>query len=234
MTTQNEIAHRVVESILAQQLAPGARLGEQELADLFEVSRTMVREALMQLQARGFVEVRPRRGWYVVEPSVDEARDAFAARRIVESGILSQPDAAPAEGRSLQSVALALRRHIDQERQAIQGTNTATRAFLLADFHVCLAENLGHRLLCDVLRDLTARTTLAATLYQSTHDARQSCDEHAAIVEALEVGDLPLARERMLAHIGHVEDALSAEVPAPEDRLRQALTPVSASRKAPG
>jgi DNA-binding GntR family transcriptional regulator len=229
MTTQHEIAHRVVESILAQQLAPGARLGEQELADLFQVSRTMVREALMQLQARGFVEVRPRRGWYVVEPSVAEARDAFAARRIVESGILSQPEAAPAEGRSLQSVALALRRHIDQERQAIQGTNNATRAFLLADFHVCLAENLGHRLLCDVLRDLTARTTLAATLYQSTHDARQSCDEHAAIVEALEVGDLPLARERMLAHIGHVEDALSAEVPAREDRLRQALTPVSAS-----
>lgn len=231
MTTQNEIAQRVVESILAQQLAPGARLGEQELADLFQVSRTMVREALMQLQARGFVEVRPRRGWYVVEPSVDEARDAFAARRIVESGILNPPDAVPEEGRSLQSVALALRRHIDQERQAIQGTNTATRAFLLADFHVCLAENLGHRLLCDVLRDLTARTTLAATLYQSTHDARQSCDEHAAIVEALEAGDLPLARTRMLAHIGHVEDALSAEVPAREDRLRQALTPVSAARK---
>ena len=56
-------------------------------------------------------------------------------------------------------------------------------------------------------------------------------DEHAAIVEALEVGNLPLARERMLAHIGHVEDALSAEVPAREDRLRQALTPVSAAHK---
>ena len=41
-----------------------------------------VREALMQLQARGFVEVRSRRGWYVVEPSVEDARDAFSARRI--------------------------------------------------------------------------------------------------------------------------------------------------------
>jgi DNA-binding GntR family transcriptional regulator len=232
MTTQSEIAQRVVESILAQQLAPGERLGEQELADLFHVSRTMVREALMQLQARGFVEVRPRRGWYVVEPSVAEARDAFAARRIVEAGILTQTGEAPPEGRSLQSVALALRRHIDQERQAIQGDNAATRAFMLADFHVCMAENLGHRLLCGVLRDLTARTTLAATLYQSTHDARQSCDEHAAIVEALEAGDLVLARQRMLDHIGHVENALSAEVPTREGRLQQALTPVSAARRA--
>ena len=226
MTTQNEIAQRVVESILAQQLAPGERLGEQELADLFQVSRTMVREALMQLQARGFIEVRPRRGWYVVEPSVQDARDAFSARRIVEAGLLGPEGEAPAEGRPLQQVARALRQHIEQEREAIRQGNAATRAFMLADFHVCLAENLGHRLLCDVLRDLTARTTLAATLYQSSHDARQSCDEHAAIVEALEADDLALARQRMLDHIGHVENALSADVPAREGRLRQALSPV--------
>ncbi len=82
------IAERVVEAILAQKLAPGERLGEQALAENFSVSRTMVREALMQLQARGFVEVQSRRGWYVVEPSAEEARDAFSARRIVEAGIL--------------------------------------------------------------------------------------------------------------------------------------------------
>ena len=69
------IAERVVEAILAQKLAPGERLGEQQLAENFGVSRTMVREALMQLQARGFVAVQSRRGWFVVEPSVDEARD---------------------------------------------------------------------------------------------------------------------------------------------------------------
>ena len=86
---QTQIAQQVVESILAQKLSPGERLGEQELADLFGVSRTLVREALMQLQARGFVEVRSRRGWYVVEPSVEDARDAFSARRIIESGILA-------------------------------------------------------------------------------------------------------------------------------------------------
>ena len=71
----------------------------------------------------------------------------------------------------MQSVIRTLRRHIVQEQQAIDGADAATRAFLLADFHVCLAECMGHRLLCDVLRDLTARTTLAATLYQSQHDA---------------------------------------------------------------
>lgn len=222
-SSQTEIAQQVVESILAQKLAPGERLGEQDLADLFGVSRTLVREALMQLQARGFVEVRSRRGWYVVEPSVDDARDAFSARRIVEAGILTS---AGDEGRSLQAVTRRLRQHIADEKNAIEGADAAARAFLLADFHVCLAESMGHRSLTDVLRDLTARTTLAASLYQSRHEASQSCQEHEAIVEALESGNLPLARDRLLAHIGHVEEALRPDTPRIHDRLRDSLSPV--------
>ena len=54
MASQVDIAQRVVEAILSQKLAPGERLGEQDLANMFGVSRTLVREALMQLQARGF------------------------------------------------------------------------------------------------------------------------------------------------------------------------------------
>ena len=225
MASQSEIAQSVVEAILAQKLAPGERLGEQELADLYGVSRTLVREALMQLQARGFVEVRTRKGWYVVEPSVEQARDAFAARRAVESGLLRQ-----AEGLPLQAAVRRLRRHVQDERAAIESADAATRAFILADFHVCLAECLGHRLLSDMLRDLTARTTLAATLYQSTHDAEQSNAQHAEIVAALEAGELERAAGLMLRHIGDVEAALGPSVPGradPRERLRATLAPVA-------
>jgi len=221
--SQTQIAQQVVESILAQKLAPGERLGEQELADLFGVSRTLVREALMQLQARGFVEVRSRRGWYVVEPSVEDARDAFSARRIIESGILADA------GRPLQAVTRRLRSHIADEQQAIEGANAATRAFLLADFHVCLAETMGHRSLSDILRDLTARTTLAASLYQSRHEASQSCAEHERIVAALERGDTEGAKALLLEHIGMVERSLeirATETEEPGDRLRATLAPV--------
>jgi len=227
--TPTTIAERVVEAILAQKLAPGERLGEQNLAENFSVSRTMVREALMQLQARGFVEVQSRRGWYVVQPSAEEARDAFAARRIVEAGILAEA------GRPLAKVIRNLREHVADEKRAIAGADAATRAFLLADFHVCLADQMGHRLLVDVLRDLTARTTLAATLFQSKHEASQSCAEHAAIVAALEVGDTKRARQLMLQHIGNVEEALQVEVEAAPEagvRLRATLAPVVLPRAA--
>jgi DNA-binding GntR family transcriptional regulator len=220
---QKQIAQQVVESILAQKLVPGERLGEQELADLYGVSRTLVREALMQLQARGFVEVRTRKGWYVVEPSFEEARDAFAARRVIETGLLRDA------GKPMQSVIRRLRKHIAEEREAIESGDAAVRTFLLADFHVCLTECLGHRLLADVLRDLTVRTSLVASLYQSTHDARQSCADHAAIVAALAAGDVKRAEALMLAHIGSVQDALHESAAASGDareRLRASLAPL--------
>jgi DNA-binding GntR family transcriptional regulator len=187
------------------------------------VSRTLVREALMQLQARGFVEVRPRKGWYVVEPSFDEAREAFAARRVIETGMLRDA------GRPLQSAIKRLRQHVADERQAIREGDAATRTFLLADFHVCLAECAGNRLLADVMRDLTARTTLVALLYQSTHDAQQSCDEHAAIVDALAKGDTARAEKLMARHIGNVQGGLNESATSEGEelaRLRASLTPL--------
>jgi len=224
MTSQAEIAQRVVEAILARKLSPGERLGEQELADLFGVSRTLVREALMQLQARGFVEVRSRKGWYVVEPSFAQARDAFSARRVIETGLLRQA------GQPLQTVIRRLRRHVADERAAIEGGDAATRTFLLADFHVCLADCLGNRLLTDVIRDLTARTTLVASLYQSTHDAQQSCDDHERIVAALAAGELEAAQRLMAQHIGSVQESLdesSAGSGDARERLRATLAPIA-------
>jgi DNA-binding GntR family transcriptional regulator len=83
--------------------------------------------------------------------------------------------------------------------------------------------------LCGLLRDLTARTTLVASLYQSTHDARRSCDDHAQIVAALAGGRPEQAARLMLVHIGDVENALgkSAAVVDPRERLRASLTPLA-------
>lgn len=214
-------------AIIEQAVQPGQKLPEDSIGRQFGVSRTLVREALMQLQARGFVEVRARRGWYVVEPSFEQARDAFAARRAVEAGLLRE---AEGTGRPLQAVVRRLRSHLQEERAAVQGADTATRALLLAEFHVCLAECLGHKVLADMLRDLTARTTLAATLYQSTHEAQQSNAQHAQIVAAIERAQWQRAAELMTAHIGDVEAALgdAARPDDPRERLRKTLAPMKA------
>ncbi|MFT9377083.1 GntR family transcriptional regulator [Komagataeibacter saccharivorans] len=62
------IEDRIIRAALSGHIAPGERLGEKDLSQIFNVSRTLVREAMMRLQARGIVEVSPRRGWLVIEP----------------------------------------------------------------------------------------------------------------------------------------------------------------------
>lgn len=224
MTTATHISNRIIEAVMAQKLAPGARLGEQQLAMLFDCSRTVVREALMRLSTRGIVTVSPRRGWYVIEPSQDEAREAFEARRVIEAGLIRHAPRADADA------IRRLRHHLQRERAAVAGKDVGTRSFLLGDFHVCLAECLGNGLLADTLRDFTARTTLIAMRYQSSHDAAASCADHVRIVAALARGDAAEAEALMLAHIGSVQSALRPPASAdPLDPLRTALSPMASA-----
>ena len=162
-----QIDRVIVDAILSGTIRAGTRLGEQALATLFEVSRTSVREALIRLETRGILQVSPRRGWFVIEPSLEEAQEAFQARRAVELGILHTNETAGPV------VAERLRDHIRRERDAIRSDDVGARSYLLGDFHVCMAEACGHRCLTDMLRDLTARTVLISALYQSTHDAQE-------------------------------------------------------------
>lgn len=228
-STATDISQRIIDAVLAQKLAPGTRLGEQQLALLFDCSRTIVREALTRLAARGIVTVSARRGWYLIAPSQDEAREAFEARRVIELGLIRGR-------RPLDKPALTrLRKHLAQEKAALRGDDVGARSFLLGDFHVCLAECLGNSLLADTLRDYTARTTLIAMLYQSSHDAAQSCQEHVAIVAALEQGDAARAEALMAAHLASVQSALQLETQAddPLQQLREALSPMGQAASAP-
>jgi DNA-binding GntR family transcriptional regulator len=191
---------------------------------LFDCSRTIVREALTRLAARGIVTVSARRGWFVIEPSQDEAREAFEARRVIELGLIRSHGSA---GRIDKAALRPLKAHLQREKAALKESDVGNRSFLLGDFHVCLAECLGNTLLADTLRDYTARTTLIAMLYQSTHDAVQSCEDHVQIVAALERGDHAGAEALMAAHIGTVQSALRVQAPTdPLAQLRDALAPL--------
>ena len=220
----SEISARIVEAVMAQKLAPGSRLGEQQLAMLFDCSRTIVREALTRLAARGIVTVSARRGWFVIEPSQDEAREAFEARHVIELGLIRS---AGRTGKIEKTALRQLKAHLQREKAALKESDVGNRSFLLGDFHVCLAECLGNTLLADTLRDYTARTTLIAMLYQSTHDAVQSCEDHVRIVAALERGDHAAAEALMAEHIGTVQSALRVQAPTdPLAQLRDALAPL--------
>ena len=79
-TTGEQIAKQLGQAILQGRYAPGERVGEQSVAELYSLSRGPVRDALRILERQGLVEIRPRRGAYVVELALNDVADIFNVR----------------------------------------------------------------------------------------------------------------------------------------------------------
>ncbi len=79
-TTGEQIAKQLGQAILQGRYAPGERIGEQAVAEMYSLSRGPVRDALRILERQGLVEIRPRRGAYVIELALNDVADIFNVR----------------------------------------------------------------------------------------------------------------------------------------------------------
>ena len=199
-SSTQRIVEAIVEAIVERRLMPGTKLVEAQLGELFSVSRTVVRQALNQLSRDRLVVLEPARGAFVARPGIDEARQVFQARQLIEAAIVRELCA-----RVTTAQIAALRAHLRHEREAVARTDVSGRTRLLADFHVVLARMLGNEVLAELLADLLSRSSLIALMYQSSHSAEHSQDEHVALVDALERHDVRAAVRLMEQHLDHVE-----------------------------
>ncbi|GMV74645.1 MAG: GntR family transcriptional regulator [Rubrivivax sp.] len=207
----DRIVEAVTTAIVERRLMPGTKLVEQQIADVFSVSRTVVRQALNRLSRDRLVTLEPARGAFVAKPSIDEARQVFEVRRLLEGGMVRQL------ARVITDAQLAeLRAHLRDERQAVARDDVSGRTRLLADFHVVLARLLGNEVLAQLIADLLSRSQLIALMYQSGHSADHSQAEHVEIVQALERRDGRLAARLMEQHITSVERNLRLDPRSPD------------------
>ena len=205
------IVESITSAIVERRLAPGTKLAEQKLADIFGVSRTLVRQALNQLSRDRLVTLEPARGAFVATPSVEEARQVFEVRAMLEAALARQLAA-----RITDAQLRELRQHLADERAAVARTDVPGRTRLLADFHVVLARMLGNEVLAQLLEDLLSRSSLISLMYQSSHSAEASRQEHEAVVEALARRDGRAAAKLMQDHLSSVERNLRLDPAAPD------------------
>ncbi len=218
-STTGFIVEALTKAIVEHRLQPGSKLAEQKLADHFGVSRTLVRQALFQLSQNRLITMEPARGAFVAAPSVNEARQVFAVRRMLEAEMTRafMREVTPAK---LQ----ALKDHLAEEQGAVIREDVPGRTELLRDFHVRIAELMGNEVLAQLLGELISRCALITLMYQTHSAAEHSSEEHAAIVSAMAAGDETLAVQLMNDHLAHVEASLTFDRKVPTHDIALALS----------
>ena len=211
-----EIAQDLTTAIVEKRLPPGTWLREEALGRVYGVSRTKIRAALLTLSKEKLIEMIPDKGAFVSKPSVQEAREVFGIRRLLESEVVRQLTAT-AKPKDYQ----ALEQHVRAERAALRKApaDGTVREKLLGDFHVALAEATGNHTLAELVRELVARSSLIAMLYHSSNDSHCSHDEHASFLRLCRSGDTAAAVACMTDHLNRIEANLQLSPERPDRQL---------------
>ncbi len=183
--------------ILSGRLLPGERLDEQVLAARFVVSRTPVREALMQLSSAGLVQIRPRQGAFVARLSIRQI--VAMAEFLTELESLAAEYAArrmtPEERRQLRQI-------WDESAACVASLEVERYAECNRCFHEAIYAGSRNEYLAQQLITIRARIRLYQRYpFQQPGEIANSFAEHGRIVEAIHEGMADQVRAQMRAHL---------------------------------
>lgn len=219
------IASQLLELIALKKLTPGDRLPpERQLADLLEVSRPSLREALHTLQAQGLVQIKHGQGTFVQEPlvaqeirasvmsSTHELNELYDAREVLEV-----PASKWAAAKATKEDIRVLRATLNQidSISATSPIDYDQLQILDAKFHLTIVEIAGNRFInqtLNVLQDVM-KMSMETTL-KIPGRSEVSRTEHSAILAAIESGDGNLAAKITHQHISGARATALADAKA--------------------
>lgn len=184
--------------IIRNELAPGARVSESEIAAQYGLSRQPVREAFIKLAEDGLVEVRPQRGTYVRKISIVSVMDARFVREAIEADVVRLVARA-----SDAALVRELRRQIDAQRE-VAGSDP--RAFVPLDdrFHRTLAEAAGKPFGWRVIEGMKSQMDRVRQLSTLQFPMERLISQHSAIADAIAEGDADRAETAMRTHLREI------------------------------
>lgn len=205
---ESRVARRLADAIFEHRLPPGTKLPEADLCRIFGTTRGVVRKVFSRLAGEQLLELVPNRGAFVAKPTVDQTREVYEVRRILETGVVRalaqrRPPAGHARGWTD-----ALRRQIAEEREANRVGDTSRYIRLAGQFHLDLAAATGNDALAAHLKRVVAQTSLMVALYDVPGTNTCSFHEHLEILGAIEAGDYDRAERSMDEHLVGIERQL--------------------------
>lgn len=218
-TTDAEMYRRLSGAIADNRLPPGAKLTEENLAQFFNVSRARIRELLRDLSRERLVEIKPNRGAFVASPSIEETRQIYQARRVIEGAMIG-----PLIERITPGQLKELRDKITEEKEAWDRDDRPHAIRCSREFHLKLVQFGGNEILTEMMQTVISRASLAAALYSERHNPGCHCQDHFEIVDAINRGDVAMSEKLLLDHLQQIEDRMrlteDPEQVSIEDALR--------------
>lgn len=186
VTAQEAAIHSLRDWLMTGRLAPGSRISQRDTADLLGCSIVPVREALKTLTAEGQVEYIPQRGFFVARLDLDELRETYRIREILESEAIRQ--AVPNIGAEQLAALTSLENSI---RQASARADLTTMIQANRRLHFMLYESSSMPRLVNLVRimwDLTDRYRIF--YYRDAKNRTRVNAEHRRILKAVASGDV--------------------------------------------
>lgn len=219
VSTAEEIVSRLTDAVHEHRLRPGMKLSEDDVGEIFGVSRTVVRQALRSLAHGGLVHIERNRGAFVAKPSIKEAREVFEARALLEPRT-----ACAAAERILPADISLLESHIEQEHMALADGKAGQALKLSGLFHIEIARIADQQTIEAFLRQLISRSSLVIAMYWQRRNALCESHAHHALLEAFKEKDGASAEELMKGHLLDLVSQLDLrELPESTTSLRDAL-----------
>lgn len=208
----DELADALRQMVADGALPLGVRINEVELADRLGVSRTPLREGLYRLAADGFVESRPRLGFFVQALDASTASQLYGMRAVLDPAALELAGVPPrASLERLRAINTALGAAVSDVEAIID---------LDDSWHLELIGGCPNRILLGLIQQFMKRTRPLERAYCRDHqNVDVMMSEHARISERLESGDLEGAvsalRQNMQSGIEPILRWLSERRPSP-------------------
>lgn len=183
--------------IVSNELPAGSNYLETELAAMLDMSRTPVREATLMLEAQGLLEVRPRRGVRILSISPDDMEEIYQILTELECLAAERVAASGASAADL----LPLSEATDRMEASLKTDDREAWAAADEDFHERLVDLAGSTRLKSIISTYNdqVRRARALTLYIRPIPTKSNQD-HRALISALEMGDVKLARKLHREH----------------------------------
>ncbi|MES2866915.1 GntR family transcriptional regulator [Microbacterium profundi] len=211
MAENSDVRTQLRDAILRGAYAPRQRLIEADLAEEYGASRFTLRNALIQLEAEGLIELQPNRGARVREITVREAIEITEIRQSVESLVAARA----AEKASEEQIGF-LRRLGEDMREAVDQGELMRYSELNATLHGTLREIAEHTAANRVLEQLNGQLVRHQfRLFLVPGRPTTSLPEHLAIIEGVCLRDAETAGAAMAAHVGSVITTLRSFEEAP-------------------